>query len=175
MDRARASMATLAAITVAASLASVALAAKEKFVRNKPHVNVATIYLNSSDTLSVVLGLVDLAAQLPPTGEVRPPLNCSGIFDVRIVDAANRSAPPLLERADLRVGVNEIATVEFVNGAAGGPRPLDVVVVAREMDGVDGKACILRGAVQATSTATGLVRSFPIRRQDFVTVKSRRR
>src|SRR5262245_17861303 len=77
----------LTATAVLCLFANSALAAKERFVRNKPHVNVGTIGMNN-ETLTLRLELVDTVERATgmPTGTP-----CNGTVDMRIEDAATKA------------------------------------------------------------------------------------
>jgi len=141
-----------------------AYGAKEKFVRNKPHVNVSGPHSLSNETLSVGVGVVE-----PGTiGGAQPAQKpCAGEVDLRIEDAstgaslASRTAVPLPS-----------GTFEFVSHASPSASiSVRVVIVARNML-VDGKECVLRGEMEFQDIASGQVsRRIPIRRIDFVKAK----
>lgn len=152
---------------LAICLASVpAWAAKEKFERTKPHVNVGTIGLNN-ESLSLSVGLVSVEDQV--TGGSSDPSVCGGVFDVRVVDADDPSGTPLSETTDVRLGANERTTLGYVGGST--PEEVYVVVVARDMDNVKAKGCILRGRIDIVDNSGGSRRSIELRPEDFVKTK----
>jgi hypothetical protein len=143
-----------------------ARAAKEKFVRSKPHVNFSGPLHLAGETLTVRLGLL-----LPAVQAGRPAPACSGLFDLRVVSAADPDGTPLAESADVRVAAGGTAQVSF---NASSPTPVDVYVVvyAREMEGVKTPDCVLRGRIETTDNATGATtRSLPLRASEFVALK----
>jgi hypothetical protein len=141
-------------------------AAKEKFVRSKPHVNFSGPLRLSAETLTIKMGLL-----LPAIQAGRAAESCSGMLDLRIVAAADPAGAPLAENADVRISPGGTADLSYDPGTAG-PVDVLVVVVAREMDGVKTPDCILRGQIETTDNATGATtRSLPIRGSEFVALK----
>lgn len=160
-------------VTIAAAaalLAGPAHAAKEKFKRDKPHLNVGTIghVDHGKTTLAVSLSLVAPHLQVDPDGDLP---ECSGRFDVRVLDAHDPGGEPLGELRDARLGANQTLQYEF-DGPPTGDDPVlfeSVAVVARKLRNVDGRHCILRGLVEVRDRTTGeTVRAHPIRPEDFV-------
>lgn len=140
-----------------------AWAAKEKFVRNKPHVNVGTIGM-TNETLTLRLELVDTVevATGNPTGNP-----CTGVVDMRIEDAVTGSVLASRSAVTLVAG-----TVEALSHTVSSATALVRLVIVADQMQVDGKTCALRGQVELTDLADGRIRrSFPVRREDFVAVK----
>ena len=161
----------IAVLSLAAALAAAddARAAKEKFVRNKPHVNVSGPWQLRGETLSVKLGLL-----LPAVQVGRAPEECSGILDIRVVPVGDPAGTPLAEGNDQRVAPGGTASLSFDADSVSAGAPIDVyvVIVAREMDGVKTPECVLRGQIETTANASGeKTRSSPVRANDFVALK----
>jgi hypothetical protein len=109
-----------------------AWAAKEKFVRTKPHVNVSGPLHLAGETLTVRIGLL-----LPAVQAGRPAATCSGLFDLRVVSAADPDGTPLAESAGVRLSAGGNVQVSFnADSAPSGVVDLYVVVYAREMEDV---------------------------------------
>jgi hypothetical protein len=156
----------IALLVLATTLASPdpAPAAKEKFVRNKPHVNFSGPLRLVAETLTLRLGLL-----LPAVQAGRPATSCSGLFDLRVVRADDPDGTPLAENADVRLSAGGSAQVTF-NASA--PVEVYVVVYAREMEDVQTPDCVLRGQIETTDNATGATtRSLPVRAGEFVALK----
>jgi hypothetical protein len=147
-------------------------AAKEKFERTKPHVNVGTIghVDHGSQNVAVGFSLISPSGQVESTATSEA--NCSGTFSVRLLDASNPSGPPLAQMRGIRLTQNQTFEDTFdLRTAPSGP--LYVVLVAENMDQVDGRNCILRGAYEVRDAASGAaLRVLPIRFEDFVVVNS---
>jgi hypothetical protein len=162
--------ASLGAAIGLALLAGPAEAAKEKFVRDKPHVNVGTIghVDHGKTTLNVSVGLIAPALQADPEA---PAPECSGLFDLRVLDGDDPAGAPLAERLGARLGPDETVHLEF-EGPAPGRDPVvfeTFSVVARELRGVDGRRCVLRGLVEVRDRETGeTLRARVLRPEDFV-------
>lgn len=152
----------LLAVSLPCASPDLAEASKEKFTRNKPHVNVGTLGM-MNEVLTVRLELVDTVARA--TGSpTRVP--CSGVVDLRVEDAATGSV--LASRADVDLVPGTVETLNHT--VAGPPATVRVVIVADDMR-VDGKTCALRGQIEIANLADGRIcRSFPVRREDFVAV-----
>ena len=139
-------------------------AAKEKFVRTKPHVNVSGPHSLSNETLSVAVGVVEpgtiggaLPAQKP----------CAGEVDLRIEDAGTGAS--LASRTGIALASGTFQSLSHSSPSAS--ISVRVVIVARNML-VDGKECVLRGEMEFQDIASGQVsRRIPIRRIDFVKAK----
>lgn len=143
-----------------------ARAAKEKFVRSKPHVNFSGPIRLSAETLTIKMGLL-----LPAVQAGRAAGSCSGMLDLRIVSAADPDGTPLAENAGVPISPGATTELSYDSGSAS-PVDVYVVVVAREMDGVKTPDCILRGQIETTGNATGATtRSLPIRASEFVALK----
>jgi hypothetical protein len=143
-----------------------ARAAKEKFVRSKPHVNVSGPIRLSAETLTVKIGLL-----LPAVQAGRPAGSCSGMLDLRILSVADPGASPLAENEGVAISPGGTAELSYDSGSTG-PVDVYIAVVAREMDGVKTPDCILRGQIETTDNATGVTtRSLPVRGSDFVALK----
>jgi hypothetical protein len=155
-----------------ALLAGPAGAAKEKFVRDKPHVNIGTIghVDHGKTTLNVSIALIAPALQADPDA---PAPECSGRFDLRVLDGDDPGGAALAEMLGARLGPDQTLHLEF-DGPAPGRDPVVfemVSVVARELRGVDGRRCVLRGAVEVRDRETGeALRTMPLRPEDFVAV-----
>ena len=82
-----------------------------------------------------------------------------------------RSGTPLVESLDLRVVANQRTSLSYTAGST--PEDVYLVIVARDMNNVRAKGCIVRrdGSTSST-TATASTRSIPIRVEDFVTTKA---
>lgn len=147
-------------------------AAKEKFERTKPHVNVGTIGHVDPASQSVAVGF----SLIGPSGQIDPTAprgrGCSGSFKVRLLDARDPGGPPLAEVTDIRLRRGETFEETFdLRTAPSGP--LYVVLVATEMNRVDGATCILRGAYEVRDAVSrAALRVVPIRFEDFVVVRS---
>jgi hypothetical protein len=155
----------IALLPVAVALAAPdpSRAAKEKFVRSKPHVNFTGPLRLAAETLTVRLGLL-----LPAVQAGRPAPACSGLFDLRVVPAADPDGTPLAESADVRISAGDTAQVSF-----NAPSPVEVYVVvyAREMEGVRTPDCVLRGQIETTDATGATTRSLPVRASEFVALK----
>jgi hypothetical protein len=144
-------------------------AAKEKFVRSKPHVNVSGPLRLTAETISVALSLVAPGAQAGRGGSDLP--DCSTEVDLRVVDATDPNSPPLAESTDIPLGPNETAVLQYDAGSAA-PRLVHAVVVVHDLDNVKEPDCIVRGRVEIRGNADGKVtRSVPVNKVDFVTLK----
>lgn len=144
-------------------------AAKEKFVRSKPHVNLSGPLRLSGETLTVKMGLLTPAVQVGRLAEA-----CSGMLDLRVVSAADPDGAPLAQAADVHISAGGTSNLSFDAGTASLGSPIDVyvVVVAREMDAVKTPNCVLRGQIETTDNATGTTtRSLPVRASEFVALK----
>jgi hypothetical protein len=156
-------------LVAACAVADEARAAKEKFVRNKPHVNISGPWRLSGETLAVKLGLL-----LPAVQAGRAAEDCGGVLDLRVVRYSDPDGTPLAESTDLRVAPGGTASLSFDADSVAPGAPIDVyvVIVAREMDGVKTPDCVLRGQVEMTNNASGATtRSLPIRASEFVALK----
>jgi hypothetical protein len=149
------------------AFATPAWAAKEKFVRNKPHVNIGTIGLKN-ESMTVSLGLVSVEDQV--SGSSSSSDACGGMFDIRVVDADNPSGPSLSEVTGLRVTANGRTTFNHVGGETA--EDVYLVIVARDMDNVSAKGCIVRGRVDIVDNADGSTRSLEVRAEDFIKTKT---
>lgn len=167
----------IAAVTVALLLAAApALAAKEKFVRNKPHVNIGTIghvdHASSVVTVSISLLLPAVQKDAGP-----PESECSGRFDVRVLDGSEPGAQPLAEWRDARLAADRTIQFDF-DGPPGSANPLlfeYVSVVARKLRNVGDGGCLLRGVVEVRDRETGAaLRTHPLRPEDFVPIRGGR-
>ena len=157
-------------LTGACAVADEARAAKEKFVRNKPHVNISDPVHLHGETLSVRLGLL-----LPAVQVGRAPEQCSGVLDIRVVPYANPHGTPLAESPDLPIAAGGTASLSFDADSVSPSAPIDVyvVIVAREMDGVKSPGCVLRGQIEITDNSTGATtRSLRVRADEFVVLKN---
>ena len=145
-----------------------AFAAKEKFVRTKPHVNVSGPYQLNADTIRVAVGLVDPAVQ----GGLASPSSdgsCTGQATLRIMDAANPEGPALAESTDLSLTTADLQALEYVAGST--PENVYSVIAVEDMD-VDGKRCVFRGRIQVRDNSTAQVDvEQQVYRQDFGQVK----
>lgn len=154
-----------AVASVLAFGASPVEAAKEKFVRTKPHVNVSGPYpVAIQEAIVVQVGVVapgELAGSGPPS---KP---CAGEVDLRIEEAGGSES--FASRTGISLG--SAGTFEALAHTFVNPVDARVVIVARDMQ-VDGKECVLRGQINFVDTATSrTTRSVPIRREDFVQLK----
>lgn len=159
----------LLSLATALIAADEARAAKEKFDRKKPHVSFSGPLHLSGETLTVKIGLL-----LPAVQAGRPAESCSGLFDLRVVSAADSDGTPLAESANVRISAGDTAELRFDSDAASSGTAVDlyVVVYAREMDGVNTPGCVLRGQIETTDNTTGATtRSLPIRAGEFVALK----
>jgi hypothetical protein len=159
------------ALGAALAVADDARAAKEKFVRNKPHVNVSGPLQLRGETLSVRIGLL-----LPAVQVGRAPEECSGVLDIRILPYGDPDGTPLAQQADVAIAAHGTASLSFNSDSVSPSAPIDVYVaiVARDMIGVKTPACVLRGQIEVTSNATGATsRSVPIRANEFVALRKR--
>jgi hypothetical protein len=146
-----------------------AWAAKEKFVRSKPHVNASGPLRLAAETLRVKMGLLAPAAQAGG-----PAATCSCTLDLRVVPAADPDGTPLAESRDVPISTGGTAELTFNSAPTDASPPVDVyvVVVAREMDGVKAPGCVLRGQIETADNATGVTtRSLPVRVEDFVVLQ----
>ena len=143
---------------------SEAQASKEKFVRNKPHVNIGGPYGLSNEVISVGLGVVEpggIGIGVP----ARKP--CQGEVDIRIEDAGTGAS--LSSATGLRLVSGVFQSVSYASPSAS--IAVRVVIVARDME-VDGKECVLRGQLEFQDITSGQInRSFPIRRADFTPIE----
>lgn len=156
-------------LSAAFAVADDARAAKEKFYRNKPHVNFSGPWQLRGETLSVKLGLL-----LPAVHVGRAPEECSGVLDIRVVRYSDPDGTPLAESAGLRLAAGGTASLSFDADSVSPNTPIDVyvVIVAREMDGVQTPQCVLRGQIEMTDNSTGArTRSLPVRASEFVALK----
>jgi len=162
----------LAALLMAALLVpAVAHAAKEKFVRSKPHVNIGTIgHVDGTESLVFTLSLVGLpgAGALPPG--TAP--SCAADFGVRIRNASDLDAGPLFEEDGIPLRANTSAVVEAtVAGTASPDAPL-LYEVSAMGENVDGLHCVFRGLVEVRSLTEGrTTRALPLRPEDFVLLR----
>jgi hypothetical protein len=140
-----------------------ALASKEKFVRSKPHVNVGTVgQVGPDESITTTVVLAGLAHV---TADGRGAGPCSGEFDVRYL-AGGPSAPVLDERLGVRLTANE--TFEF-GFAPREPTTIVYAVIARDLAGVDGDTCVLRGLVSVGAVGDGQTRrAIPLKPEDFL-------
>jgi hypothetical protein len=160
------------AILALALAAGPAHAAKEKFERTKPHVNVGTIghVDHGKTTLTVSITMFLPAVQK----DVRPDMDCSGSFDVRVLDGSEPGAEPLAEWRDLELAADRTLQMDF-EGPSTAPDALlyeTVEVVARDLENVGPQGCLLRGLVEVRDRETGATeRAHPLRPEDFVPLR----
>jgi len=172
-------IAALAALLAIVLVAPGVQAAKEKFERTKPHVNVGTIGHVDRGTVALRVGLMPLAGQLgdgaSSTAPGLPETACSGVFDLRIFDSSTPDGQALAEVKGVALAVepssgtpaSPSSHVLEIESAA----PVDVgyAVVARRLVGVDGRACVLRGDVEVRDPGDGrTVKFLPLRVEDYV-------
>lgn len=162
------------ALSLAAVAATPAGASKEKFERTKPHVNIGTMGL-MNESLSLTVGLVDPRADAGLSSE---PAECSATVSVRILDANEPGAAPLLQSdgIELRTGRTHVFVWDTRGGAGGaGPTVVRHVVLVEDADGVDGRDCVLRGHVEARGLLDSrTTKHVPLRVEDFVALPSGR-
>ncbi len=140
------------------------LAAKEKFVRTKPHVNVSGPHGMSNEIVQVSVGVVepgDIGIGVPASR------SCRGEVDMRIEEASTGAS--LATRTGVPLASGTFESTSFASPSAS--IAVRVVLVARDME-VDGKECVLRGQLEFRGIGTGqTTRSLPIRTEDFVLIK----
>ena len=129
-------------------------AAKEKFVRTKPHVNVSGPVTVTDEIVRLSVGLVQ------PTvlgGLDAPfPSECSGRVNLRVVDASSTDGQALAERLDIQLTPGRIEVLEYPN-ATGGDQIVFAVIAAQDM-AVKGKGCFLRSSMEVLSSDRAEVR-----------------
>lgn len=160
--------------TVIAGLAVVltispAMAAKEKFVRSKPHVNIVGPLSLTSETVSVAIGLLLPVVQKNPDED-----ECVGTVDVRVLDAADPGGEPLAQTMDNRLAPNSTFVFDFVpstsSPSVGGVR-VYVFIVLHTASGFQSPDCLLRGQVEVRDNDGKVCRSLAVRPDDFVQLK----
>lgn len=164
-----------AALVAALFLPAASQAAKEKFERTKPHVNVGTIghVDNAAESLSLTLSLVGLPD--PSVSETRlANRRCSGVFDIRILEANDLTGAPVFERRGVELGRNESLTVDAMPAAAATSGPL-LYQVGLRGEHIDGLHCIFRGAFEVRNSFEGrTTRLLPLRPEDFIALPGRK-
>jgi len=169
-------LAALAATALLGLATGEAFAAKEKFVRNKPHVNIGTIghVDHGKTTLTTSISLISPESQVDPDAASA---TCSGRFEIRILNGEDPAGAPFDVVSDIQLRENETFHHDFDgpgrSAAASGEETFFelVSIVAQEMTDVDGRDCILRGAVEVRDRDTGAtLRAIQIAPEDFVEV-----
>ena len=148
-------------------VASSADAAKEKFERTKPHVNISTHTVSGEN---MVIGLEVVAPGEVALG-VAPAKPCTTTVDMRIESVATGGV--LESRSNVVLTPGTLETISFEEDDTERVR---VVLVTRDSQ-IDGKECVLRGQIEFQSTGgiTPVIRrSIPIRRSDFVLIRRTR-
>lgn len=152
------------ALLAALLLPAFAQAAKEKFVRDKPHVNIGTIghVDNSSESLSLTLSLVGLPTSGDSAGPSLMP-RCSGSFDIRILESSALDGPAVFERRveleQNRSHVSDVPRQDFTS-------PLLYEVTAQG-EYIDGRHCVFRGLIEVQSDVAA-TRAIPLLPEDFI-------
>jgi hypothetical protein len=167
-------------VIMAASLAVLVLAptgaeaAKEKFERTKPHVNVSTVQVQG-ESLSLVVSLLEPQALVDPDRDPPGESPCSANYELRILDAGRAGGPPLAEQSAASPPAGTAHVFRWDSPRGAGPMPVHAVLVVRDADGIDGKTCILRGSLELRDPATGQASAtLPLRLDDSVAVGSGR-
>jgi hypothetical protein len=157
--------AAIALLLVASFAPREAEAAKEKFQRNKPHVNIGTI--GQIDATTAVWLTVGFFEVVPQVRNADPARSCVGRVDLRLVDANDPTGTPWAELRDVKLRGNETATLRLAGAPGSVPAQGAYVVVLRDMKRFDGLTCVVRGDVEVRSDG-GASRLLPIRPEDFV-------
>jgi hypothetical protein len=159
---------SVATLVVVLLLPGAAHAAKEKFVRDKPHVNIGTIghVDHSAESLSVTLSLVKLPGA--DGGSSLVP-RCTGVFDIHILYADDLAGMSFAESDPIELEQNESKTFDARPASprdASVPLLYKVTVKGRNIDGVH---CVFRGAVEVrNSYESRTTRLLPLRPEDFI-------
>lgn len=139
-------------------------AAKEKFVRTKPHVNVSGPHGVSNEIVQVAVGVVEPGGIGIGVPASRP---CRGEVDMRIEEASTGASLAARTGVPLTSGMFESTAYASPSASIA----VRVVVVARDME-VDGKECVLRGQLEFRDIGSGrTTRSLPILSADFVPLR----
>jgi hypothetical protein len=144
---------------------SAAWAAKEKFVRSKPHVNIGTIgHVDSAESLLVTLSLVGLPAVTPGASQ-----SCSAELGVRVRDAAKPGEEPVFEEDGIPLRANTGVVVDATPATATDPASPLLYEVTVKGENIDGRHCVFRGLVEVQSVLEGrTTRAVTLRPEDFI-------